>query len=75
MIAEFGFASAAARAEQDGRQDFAKAEKLSLPVTFLVLLIAFGAFVAAGIPVLLAFSAVLGSVGLLAITATSSRSP
>ena len=32
------------------------------------MLIAFGAFVAAGIPVLLAFSAVLGSVGLLAIS-------
>ena len=37
-----------------------KAEKLSLPITFLVLLVAFGAFVAAGLPVLLAFSAVLG---------------
>src|SRR5918994_854986 len=52
----------------DMKGDLDTAEKLSLPVTFLVLLIAFGAFVAAGIPVLLAFSAVLGSVGLLAIS-------
>src|SRR5204863_446428 len=36
----------------------------SVPITFLILLFAFGAFVAAGIPVLLAFSAVLGSIGL-----------
>jgi putative drug exporter of the RND superfamily len=62
------FASAARELSKTVDQDFAKAEKLSLPVTFLVLLIAFGAFVAAGIPVLLAFSAVLGSVGLLAIS-------
>ena len=44
-----------------------RAERLSLPITFLVLLIAFGAFVAAGLPVLLAFSAVLGSGGLAAV--------
>ena len=36
---------------------------MSLPITFLILLLAFGAFVAAGVPVLLAFSAVLASVG------------
>jgi uncharacterized membrane protein YdfJ with MMPL/SSD domain len=67
-IAQFGFASAAHELSKTVDEDFAEAEKLSLPVTFLVLLIAFGAFVAAGIPILLAFSAVLGSVGLLAIS-------
>ncbi|HEY2778143.1 MAG TPA: MMPL family transporter, partial [Gaiellaceae bacterium] len=45
-------------------KDFSRAEKLSLPITFLILLLAFGAFVAAGVPVLLAFSAVLASIGL-----------
>ena len=35
-----------------------------MPITFLILLFAFGAFVAAGMPVLLAFSAVLASLGL-----------
>ena len=38
-----------------------------MPITFPILLIAFGAFVAAGVPVLLAFSGVLGSIGLSAI--------
>ena len=47
-------------------KDLSHAEKLSVPVTFLVLLIAFGAFVAAGVPVLLAFSGVLGSLGIAA---------
>jgi RND superfamily putative drug exporter len=67
-VAEFGFASATHELSKTVDQDFQKAEKLSLPITFLILLIAFGAFVAAGLPVLLAFSAVLGSVGLLALS-------
>jgi RND superfamily putative drug exporter len=40
------------------------AERLSLPITFAILLVAFGAFLAAGIPVLLAFTAVLAALGL-----------
>jgi uncharacterized membrane protein YdfJ with MMPL/SSD domain len=67
-VAEFGFASATHELAKTVDQDFKQAEKLSVPVTFLILLIAFGAFVAAGVPVLLAFSAVLGSVGLLALS-------
>src|SRR3954452_3514854 len=66
-VAEFGFASAAHELSKTIDKDFVKAEKLSVPITFLILLIAFGAFVAAGVPVLLAFSAVLGSVGLSAL--------
>jgi uncharacterized membrane protein YdfJ with MMPL/SSD domain len=63
-IAEFGMASANHELNDTIGRDFQKAEKLSVPITFLILLIAFGAFVAAGVPVLLAFSAVLGSIGL-----------
>jgi uncharacterized membrane protein YdfJ with MMPL/SSD domain len=63
-VAEFGFASATHELNDTIGKDFQKAEKLSLPITFLILLFAFGAFVAAGVPVLLAFSAVLGSIGL-----------
>src|SRR3954462_6442234 len=66
-IAEFGFASATHELSKTIDKDFQKAEKLSLPITFLILLFAFGAFVAAGIPVLLAFSAVLAAVGLSAL--------
>ncbi len=63
-VAEFGFASATHELNDTIGKDFQKAEKLSVPITFVILLVAFGAFVAAGVPVLLAFSAVLGSIGL-----------
>jgi putative drug exporter of the RND superfamily len=63
-VAEFGIASATHELNDTIGQDFKKAEKLTVPITFLILLFAFGAFVAAGVPVLLAFSAVLGSIGL-----------
>ncbi|TML91121.1 MAG: MMPL family transporter [Actinobacteria bacterium] len=66
-IAEFGFASATHELGKTIDKDFQQAEKLSVPITFVILLLAFGAFVAAGVPVLLAFSAVLGSVGLSAL--------
>ncbi|WP_112248201.1 MMPL family transporter [Kribbella monticola] len=46
--------------------DLASAEKLSLPITFVLMLLAFGALIAAGIPVLLAFSAVGAAVGFYA---------
>ena len=63
-VEEFGAASANHALNQTVGKDFSRAEKLSLPITFVILLFAFGAFVAAGIPVLLAFSAVLASLGL-----------
>ncbi|MFZ0341730.1 MAG: MMPL family transporter [Gaiellaceae bacterium] len=63
-VAEFGAASANHALNESVGKDFSRAEKLSLPITFLILLFAFGAFVAAGLPVLLAFSAVLASLGL-----------
>jgi putative drug exporter of the RND superfamily len=66
-VAEFGVASATHELGKTIDRDFQKAEKLSVPITFLILLIAFGAFVAAGVPVLLAFSAVLASIGLSAL--------
>ena len=47
--------------------DFKRAEYSSLPVTLVILLLAFGALVAAGLPVLLAFSGVLATIGLSSI--------
>jgi RND superfamily putative drug exporter len=67
VVAEFGDASAKHEINRTSNRDFSHAEGLSIPVTFLVLLLAFGAFVAAGVPVLLAFSAVLGSLGVAAL--------
>ena len=63
-IEEFGYASANHVLSHVYNEDFAKAEKLSIPFTLVVLLLAFGSLVAAGIPVVLAFSAVLAAIGL-----------
>lgn len=46
--------------------DLSSAESTSLPVTLLLMLIAFGALLAAGIPVLLALTSVGAAMGLLA---------
>jgi RND superfamily putative drug exporter len=67
-VSEFGIASANHELNKTIGKDFQKAERLSIPITFLILLFAFGAFVAAGVPVLLAFTAVLGSIGLMELT-------
>ena len=48
-----------------GGNDLHRAEQLSIPVTLLVLLISFGALVAALVPVLLAATAVIAAFGLL----------
>jgi RND superfamily putative drug exporter len=46
-------------------EDFKKAEMTSLPLTLLILVLAFGAIVAAGVPVLLALTGVLATLGLM----------
>ena len=63
-IAEVGDASISKAMNTVVSDGLSKAEKLSLPITFAILLLAFGAFLAAGIPVLLAFTAVLAALGL-----------
>src|SRR5262249_51457729 len=52
-VAEFGFASANHELSKTLNKDFQRAEYSSLPVTLIIMLIAFGALVAAGLPVLL----------------------
>jgi RND superfamily putative drug exporter len=47
------------------KSDLARAEQLSVPVTLFVLVIAFGALVAALVPLLLAVTAVIAAFGLL----------
>jgi RND superfamily putative drug exporter len=47
--------------------DLLKAELISVPVTLVIMLIAFGAIIAAGVPVLLAMSAVGAAFGLSAL--------
>jgi RND superfamily putative drug exporter len=48
-------------------QDFKKAEVTSVPVSLVLLLVVFGALIAAGIPLLLAGTAVISAISLLAI--------
>jgi RND superfamily putative drug exporter len=67
-VAEYGEASVDLQGGDKGNKDLSKAEELSLPITFVILLLAFGAFVAAGIPVLLAISAVFAAIGLDALS-------
>jgi RND superfamily putative drug exporter len=74
-IEEFGMASANHEINGVVKRDFKRAEYLSLPLTLLILLVAFGALVAAAIPVLLAFTAVLGSIGLFLILSHAYPSP
>ena len=65
-IDEFGV-SAEKQVDEKFNKDLERAGLLSLPVTIVILVIAFGALVAAGIPLLLALSAVMATMGLLAI--------
>src|SRR5213079_499054 len=64
FIGEMGDASAPKALMDQSGKDLGKAGKLSLPITLIV---AFGALVAAGIPLLLALTAVLGTFGLIAL--------
>ena len=63
-VADFGYASATHELNSTVGKDFKRAELFSLPLTLLILLIAFGSFVASRVPVLLAFSGVLAATGL-----------
>jgi uncharacterized membrane protein YdfJ with MMPL/SSD domain len=67
VIEEFGTASGDRALNDTIAADLERAGYLSLPVTLAILLLAFGAVVAAGIPVLLALSGVLGTFGLAAL--------
>ena len=66
-IQQFGDASVQKAVEKSISDDLAKATKLSLPITLAILVLAFGALTAAGIPVLLAITAVFATMGLIAI--------
>ncbi|HEX8205033.1 MAG TPA: MMPL family transporter [Solirubrobacteraceae bacterium] len=65
-IEQFGDASVERAVDKSFEEDFQKAETLSLPITLLILIVAFGAIVAAGLPLLLGISAVAITIGLLA---------
>ncbi|HWB22365.1 MAG TPA: MMPL family transporter [Gaiellaceae bacterium] len=63
FIGELGVASTNKAVNALVSDDFHKAEVTSVPVTLVILVIAFGALVAAGVPLLLGFTAVLAALG------------
>ena len=64
-VEQFGYASADNALSKAFADDFKTAEMTSLPITLIILVVAFGALVAAGISLLLAFSAVIAAIGLV----------
>jgi uncharacterized membrane protein YdfJ with MMPL/SSD domain len=66
-IEQFGDYSSSKAFDKIFADEFAKATGLSLPITLVIMIVAFGALTAAGIPVLLALTGVMATVGLVAI--------
>jgi uncharacterized membrane protein YdfJ with MMPL/SSD domain len=65
FVGQFGDASADKALNKAFGDDFAQAGMLSIPVTLIILVLTFGALVAAGVPLLLGVTAVVGTIGLL----------
>ena len=74
-VEQFGFASAQKAVEKKSAEDFGKAELTSLPLTLVILVVAFGALVAAGIPLLLAITGVMATLGLIGLLSQLSPVP
>ncbi len=67
FIGQFGDASAVAAVNGAFANDLAKSGLISIPITLIILVVVFGALVAAGIPLLLALTAVFATFGLIAV--------
>src|SRR5262249_12756004 len=67
FIGEFGDASAVKETDTVFFHDLKRAGEFSIPLTLIILVVAFGALVAAGIPLLLALTAVFATFGLAAL--------
>ena len=66
-VEQFGDASADKAISESFEDDLRKAETISVPITLVILVVAFGALMAAGVPLLLALSAVAGTLGVVGI--------
>jgi uncharacterized membrane protein YdfJ with MMPL/SSD domain len=64
-VGEFGSASFGKASEDSAGKDFSRAELMAIPVTVLILLVAFGAFMASVLPVALALTAFVAATGLV----------
>ena len=66
-VGEAGSISSSKALDKMFKQQLAQAGERSVPLTLLILLLVFGAVVAAGVPLLLALSAVVATIGLVAL--------
>ena len=66
-VEQFGSVSSNKELNDTFASDLAKAELLSFPLTLLILVIAFGALVAALVPLLLGITTVMAALGLIAL--------
>jgi uncharacterized membrane protein YdfJ with MMPL/SSD domain len=67
LVEQFGNVSSNKELNDTFASDLAKAELLSFPLTLLILIIAFGALVAALVPLLLGITTVVAALGLIAL--------
>jgi uncharacterized membrane protein YdfJ with MMPL/SSD domain len=66
-VSPFGEESAEHEIDEEVGNDFKRAEYFSIPLTLIILLAAFGALVAAAVPLLVALTAVMAALGLLSL--------
>ena len=66
IVEEYGFASSMKALDDTVGRDFQRAEILSIPLTLGILIVAFGALLAAFLPLVLALTAFAAALGLLA---------
>ncbi len=66
-VEQFGAASLQKELDDTMMRDFKRAEYTAVPVTLGILVVVFGALVAAGIPLLVGLTAVIAAIGLLAL--------
>jgi uncharacterized membrane protein YdfJ with MMPL/SSD domain len=66
-IGQFGNASVSKELGDSQAAEQSRSQQLSMGVTLLILLITFGALLAAAVPIVLSLTAVLGTVGLVAL--------
>lgn len=63
-VEQFGPGSLGKGLEETVGKDFGLVEKLSLPITYLILLVTFGSLLAAAVPLMLSLTAIFGAIGL-----------
>ena len=66
-VGQYGNASAQKELDDDGAKEEQRSQMLSFGGTLIILLLTFGALLAASVPLILAITAVLGTTGLVAV--------